>query len=154
MDDNRDDNRASGRIRIAVINGPNLNLLGTREPSVYGTATLAELLGELRRRHPEVELVCEQSNSEGALVDAVQRAAGMEGIVINPGAYAHYSIALADALAAVETPAVEVHLSNIAARESFRHATVTGARCIGVISGLGAEGYHLAIEFLLRGRLS
>ena len=136
-------------IRVLVIHGPNLNLLGSRDPSVYGTTTLAEIDAELARRAAAagVEIESVQSNLEGELVDQVQRG-GVEfdAIIINPGGYSHTSVALRDALDAVGVPAIEVHLSNIAARESFRHRSLTGAVCVGQISGFGPRSYYLGLD--------
>ncbi len=139
-------------MRILVIHGPNLNLLGTREPDVYGTATLAEIDSLLRERGrgTGAEVECVQFNAEGAIIDAIHRAAGRyDAIVINPGAYTHYSIAIRDALAAVGLPVVEVHLSNIHAREDFRRHSVIAPVCRGTISGFGPVGYVLALEAVL-----
>ena len=139
--------------RILVVNGPNLNLLGRREPDLYGGRTHADLAAELEaaagRLGCEVSLY--QSNSEGELVDHLQRhAPGARGVVFNPGALTHYSYALYDCLRSLSTPVVEVHLTNIHARpEAFRRQTVTGAAATGLISGLGFRGYLLAMEFLL-----
>jgi 3-dehydroquinate dehydratase-2 len=136
-------------MKILLVNGPNLNLLGKREPGLYGHTTLAEIEARVKALGVELglEVDCVQSNSEGALVDAVQSAAGRAAaIIINPAAYTHTSIALRDALAAVGLPAVEVHISNIHAREEFRRASLTAPACRGVIAGFGAEGYLLALR--------
>ncbi|MBR2911840.1 MAG: type II 3-dehydroquinate dehydratase [Lentisphaeria bacterium] len=139
--------------KILLINGPNLQLLGVREPGIYGVKTLPEIVADLREY--AVELGCEledfQSNSEGALVDKIggSLAAGVDGIIINPAAYTHTSVALRDALAAVALPAVEVHLSNIQEREDFRHMSYTAAKCVGVIAGFGAFTYRLALLALV-----
>lgn len=139
--------------KILLINGPNLQLLGVREPGIYGVKTLPQIVEELKVY--ACELGCEmedfQSNSEGALVDRIGRslAEGVDGIIINPAAYTHTSVALRDALAAVALPAVEVHLSNILEREDFRHKSFTAAKCLGVISGFGALSYRLALTALV-----
>ena len=139
--------------RILVLHGPNLNLLGTREPEVYGRTTLADIhtMMEARAHADGVQLESFQSNSEGGLIDRVQAAGaeGIEFIIINPAGYTHTSVALRDALAAVDIPFVEVHLSNIHARESFRHHSYFSAIAVGVICGLGAQGYALALEAAL-----
>ncbi len=139
-------------MKILVINGPNLNLLGTREPDVYGRQDYAALINKLDGFAKEKGVVIDafQSNGEGAIIDRIHAAAGeYDGIVINPGAYTHYSIAIHDALKAVNVPAIEVHISNIAAREDFRHASVTAAACAGQISGLGFNSYLLAVQALI-----
>ena len=141
----------TSRGKVLVLNGPNLNLLGTREPGVYGQATLEEIARRVQSLGRELGLEVEffQSNSEGEIVDAVQRAAGScRGLIINPAAYTHTSVALRDALAAVDLPAVEVHLSNVHGREDFRRQSLTAAVCRGVITGFGAEGYLLALRAL------
>jgi 3-dehydroquinate dehydratase-2 len=136
-------------IRILVIHGPNLNLLGSRAPEIYGATTMAEIDDELRRRAAlmAAEIDAVQSNSEGEIVDRIQGAASRyDALIINPAAYTHTSIAIRDALEAVGLPAVEVHLSNIHAREPFRHVSVTAARCIGQICGFGAQSYYLGLD--------
>ena len=138
-------------MRVLVVNGPNLNLLGEREPEIYGTQTLAQLDQSVVHgaKGMGIDVSCEQYNSEGAIVDALHVARKTrDGVVINPGAYAHYSYAIADAIRAIGIPVVEVHISNVAAREAFRRSSVTAAACRGVISGLGASGYLLALRAL------
>ncbi len=137
--------------RVLLLNGPNLNMLGTREPEVYGRATLADLEAACRRRAGELGLglECRQSNHEGQLVDWVQQARGtVDALVINPGALTHTSVALLDALQAVQLPTVEVHLSNIHRREAFRHHSYVSLAADGVIMGLGLQGYLLALQAL------
>lgn len=139
--------------RILVLNGPNLNLLGTRETDVYGTATLEQILAEVRTEAADrgVEVYDIQSNSEGDLVTALQDArTRADGVIFNPGAYTHYSIALRDAVASIEVPVVETHLSNVQAREEFRHTSVIGAVCLGVVAGFGPDSYLVALSALLR----
>lgn len=136
--------------RILIINGPNLNLLGARERALYGERTMEELLEEWRQAFPQVELHHLQSNLEGELVQAVQQAQGQyDGVVLNAGGYSHTSVAIRDAIAAITVPVVEVHITNLLAREPFRHQSLTGAICKGSIMGLGADGYRLAILHLL-----
>jgi len=137
---------------IQVIHGPNLNLLGQREPEVYGRVTLAEIDARLQAYAAKVgiEVQTFQSNSEGAIVDAVHRAAGWaDGLVINPGAYTHYSYAIRDAISAVGLPTVEVHLSNVYAREPFRHTSVIAPVCVGQIAGFGPQSYRLGLDGLI-----
>ncbi len=142
---------AASSHRVLVLHGPNLDRLGLREPAVYGTMTLDALNERIEAygaaRGLAVE--CFQTNSQGALIDAIHRAAGFDGLVVNPAGYTHTSVALHDALLSVPTPSIEVHLSNLYARESFRHTSVTAAACSGVIMGLGPASYELALEYLL-----
>ena len=138
--------------KILVMNGPNLNLLGTREPEIYGTVTLADIHERLRRRANEADLEIEfmQSNHEGALVDAIQRARRTaDYIILNAGAFPHYSIAIRDAIAAVNVPVIEVHLSNIHRREEFRRTSVIAPVVLGQIAGFGAESYMAALEAII-----
>ena len=141
-------------LKLLVMHGPNLNLLGTREPAVYGNTTLAEIDSKLlaRAKHAKIELACFQSNGEGPMIDRIH-AAKVEGvafILINPGAYTHTSIALRDALSAVEIPFIEVHLSNVHAREEFRRHSYLSDLAVGVVCGLGADGYEFALEAAIR----
>jgi len=141
---------------ILVIHGPNLNLLGTREPAIYGSTTLADIDTQLQALASELDptIIVDsfQSNHEGAVIDTIQeRGAGAEAIIINAGAWTHYSIAVRDALTAVARPVIEVHISNIHARESFRHQSLIAPIAIGQIVGLGTMGYSLALRFLLQG---
>lgn len=137
--------------KVVVVNGPNLNLLGKREPDIYGTQTLADLNDLVRDRARElgVDVALFQSNSEGEIIDFLQKEApGSLGVIINPGAFSHYSLALYDCLHALARPVVEVHISNIHAREEWRSHSVTARAARGVITGLGFDGYVLALEFL------
>ncbi len=136
-------------MRILVLNGPNLNLLGHREPEVYGRLTLAEITQALERRAAELggEIECRQSNLEGQLVGWIQEAKGrFDVILLNAAAYTHTSVALRDAVAAVGVPTIEIHLSNVHAREEFRHKSMIAAVCVGVIAGFGVTSYLLGIE--------
>ncbi len=138
-------------MRIIVLHGPNLNMLGTREPEIYGHTTLADINAALMQRATElgVELWTFQSNHEGGLIDALQAEAALSnGLIINPGAFTHYSYALRDAIAAAHLPTIEIHLSNVYAREPFRHHSVIAPIATGQISGLGWRGYALALEWL------
>ena len=139
-------------MKILIINGPNLNLLGTREPEIYGTLTMDAYLEQLRARCVEVEIDLYQSNSEGAIIDKLHSAHGTyAGVVLNAGAYTHYSIAIADAIRAVSPlPVVEVHISNVAAREEFRRRSVIAPACRGSIVGFGMMSYDLAVEALTK----
>lgn len=134
-----------------LVNGPNMNLLGVREPGVYGPIRLKQSIARWRRgRRRSVQRRLFQSNSEGGIVDRLHSAMGQyDGLIINPGAYTHYSIAIRDAIAAVKLPAVEVHLSNVYGREEFRHTSVVAPVCVGQIAGLGKIGYSLALEALM-----
>ena len=139
-------------MKITIINGPNLNKLGTRDPEIYGSETLEQTNTKLQNAFPDVELEFFQSNSEGKIIDRIQQAGedlNTMGIVINPGAYTHYSYAIADAITDCDIPVVEVHISNIHARESFRAKSVTGASADAVITGCDRQGYHLAVSYLL-----
>lgn len=138
-------------MKLLILNGPNLNLLGAREPDTYGHASLADVEAWLQDAFPEVEMKFVQSNHEGDLIDALHTAAadGTDGVVFNPGGFTHTSVALRDAIASIDTPVLEVHLSNIHARESFRHKSVTAGAALGQISGLGAAGYGLAVRYFL-----
>ena len=142
------------REHVLVLNGPNLNLLGTREPGIYGSATLSQIVSDMETvadgADPPLRIEHVQSNHEGVLVDAIQTlGSAAVGIIINPAALTHYSIALRDALSAVGCPVVEVHLTNIHAREEFRHRSVVAPIAIGQIAGLGADGYRLALRYLI-----
>ena len=137
-------------MRIQIINGPNINLLGKREPSIYGIVTFEEYLGELRKKYPDVELGYFQSNVEGEMIDKIQQTGlDVDGIILNAGAYTHTSIALQDAIRSVPSPVIEVHISNVHARESFRHVSMIACACKGVICGFGLNSYRLALEALL-----
>lgn len=137
---------------ILILNGPNLNLLGRREPGIYGTETLETIIEGLRARFAGLELRHEQHNGEGELIDTLH-SAGFDpecrGIVFNAGAYTHYSYAIADAIAAIQVPVVEVHMSNVHAREEFRHRSVIAPVCCGTVAGFGSDSYRLGVEALL-----
>lgn len=137
-------------MRILIINGPNINLLGKREPSIYGSVTFEDYLASLRARYADVQIDYFQSNIEGELINKIHEAGfEVDGIVLNAGAYTHTSIALQDAIRAVSAPVIEVHISNVHARESFRHVSMIACACKGVICGLGLNSYRLALEDLL-----
>lgn len=137
--------------KITIINGPNLNLLGKRETSVYGSESFESFLEKLRSTYPDVEITYIQSNIEGELIDAIQQSGfSQDGIIINPGGYTHTSVALGDAIAAVSAPVIEVHISNIQAREEFRKFSHVSAKAKGTIAGLGLDGYALALDYLKR----
>ncbi len=140
------------KMKIMVLNGPNLNMLGVREVGVYGSKSYADLEALIENYASEkgIEATVLQSNSEGEIIDFIHHALGnYDGIIINPGAYTHYSYAIRDALASVNLPAIEVHISNVYKREEFRHKSVTAPACTGQIAGLGFRGYLLAMDYLL-----
>ena len=134
-------------MKLAIINGPNLNLLGIRQPEIYGGRSFDDFYLTLKQKYPQHQFSYFQSNIEGELIDKIQ-AFGMnhDGLIINAGAYTHTSIAIADAVAAIKAPCVEVHISNIFSREDYRHVSYLGAKCKGSISGFGLQSYHLAIQ--------
>ena len=138
-------------MKIGIINGPNLNLLGKRETEVYGNKTFEDYLNELRANYPKAEVHYFQSNVEGELINKLHELGfTFDGIILNAGAYTHTSVAIADGIAAIKTPVIEVHISNIFAREDFRHVSYMGAKCVGSISGLGLKGYELALDYFLK----
>jgi|SRR6185437_6399770 len=135
-------------MRIAIINGPNLNLLGTREPDVYGSQTFEQYYTELKALFPSVDFHYFQSNVEGELINELQRVGfSFDGIIMNPGGYTHTSVAIGDAMAAIKTPVIEVHISNVHAREEFRRLSHVSAKARGTIAGLGLRGYELAVRY-------
>ena len=138
-------------MKILIINGPNLNLLGTREPQYYGTGTMDGVLDALKSRYPRVEFDYYQSNVEGFLIDRLHKTLEepCDGVVLNAGGYTHTSVALRDAIAAIKVPVVEVHISNVHSREEFRHRSLISAVCKGVICGFGLDSYRLGVEALL-----
>jgi 3-dehydroquinate dehydratase II len=137
-------------MKIAIINGPNLNLLGTREPEVYGSRDFEQFLQELKKKFSSVEFSYFQSNVEGELINELQRVGfSADGILFNPGGYTHTSVAIGDAVAAIKTPVVEVHISNVHAREEFRRISHVSAKCVGTITGLGLKGYELGLHYFL-----
>jgi len=137
-------------MKIAIINGPNLNLLGKRETDIYGNKSFDDFFAEIQKQFPQVEFTYFQSNIEGDLVNEIQRVGySYDGIVINPAAYTHTSVAIGDAIAAIKSPVIEVHISNIFSREDFRKISHVSAKSVGVISGLGLKGYALAIEYFI-----
>ncbi len=137
-------------MKILILNGPNLNLLGTREPGVYGSESFDAYFEQLKARFPEVQLDYFQSNIEGELIDRIQQADGRyDGVVLNAGGYTHTSVALADAIGAVKAPVVEVHISCILARESFRHVSLIAPKCKGSVMGFGLDSYRLGIQSFL-----
>ena len=136
-------------MRIQIINGPNINLLGKREPSIYGSVTFEDYLVELRKKYTDIQIDYFQSNIEGELIDKIQQTGlDVDGIILNAGAYTHTSIALQDAIRSVTSPVIEVHISNVHAREAFRHVSMIACACKGVICGFGLNSYRLALEAL------
>jgi 3-dehydroquinate dehydratase-2 len=137
-------------MKIQIINGPNLNLLGKREPGVYGNVSFEDYLNTLRNQYPYIQIDYYQSNIEGYMIDKIHEVGfDYDGIILNAGAYTHTSIALQDAIRAIKTPVIEVHISNVHQREEFRHKSMISCACIGVICGFGMNSYKLAIEALL-----
>ncbi|MBR3959275.1 MAG: type II 3-dehydroquinate dehydratase [Bacteroidales bacterium] len=135
---------------IEIINGPNLNLTGLRQPDIYGSTTMEQMLADLRKQFPNIQIGYFQSNIEGQLIDRIHQVGfSADGIIINAGGYSHTSVALHDAIASVPAPAIEVHLSNIFAREDYRHHSLLTSACRGIICGLGIHGYSLAIQNLI-----
>lgn len=141
-------------MNIQIINGPNLNLLGTRETSIYGDSSFESYLASLQARYPEHTISYFQSNKEGELIDRLHQIGfSFDGIILNAGAYTHTSVAIADAIAAINTPVVEVHISNVHKRETFRHHSYLSANCKGIIVGFGLDGYRLALESFVNGEV-
>lgn len=138
-------------MKIQIVNGPNLNLLGTREPGIYGSSTFEAYLKELRAAYPDIEIDYYQSNIEGELINKLQEVGfSYDGVVLNAGAYTHTSIALQDCIRSLRTPVIEVHISNVHKREEFRHRSFISCACMGVICGFGMDSYRLAVEALKR----
>ncbi|MCQ2203843.1 MAG: type II 3-dehydroquinate dehydratase [Bacteroidales bacterium] len=137
-------------MNILVINGPNLNLLGVREPGIYGSRGFEDYLDELRKRYSSIKIDYFQSNHEGSIIDKIHEVGfTIDGIVLNAGAYTHTSVAIADAISAVKTPVIEVHISNVHRREEFRHHSYLSPSCVGVICGFGLDSYRLGVEALI-----
>ncbi len=137
-------------MKIQIINGPNLNLLGVREKSIYGNSSFDTYLAELRQRYPAIQIEYYQSNVEGELINKLHEIGfSFDGVVMNAGAYTHTSVAIADAIAAINTPVIEVHISNVYKREEFRHHSMLAASCRGVIAGFGLDSYRLGLESFL-----
>lgn len=137
-------------MKVIIINGPNLNLLGKREPEIYGTVTMEDYFARLRKDFPEVDLEYYQSNVEGELINKLQQVGfSYDGILLNAGGYTHTSVAIADAVAAIETPVLEIHISNPKQREPYRHISLLEDKCVGTIAGLGMDSYRVGLEHLL-----
>lgn len=141
-------------MNITIINGPNLNLLGSREPEIYGNSTFEEYLKQIREKYTDINFHFYQSNVEGELINALHKCIDNQtnGIILNAGAYTHTSIAIADALSAIRIPCIEVHISNVMAREDYRKTSYIAEKCIGSISGLGLQGYELALQYFIQNR--
>jgi 3-dehydroquinate dehydratase-2 len=140
------------KMKIQIINGPNLNLLGVREPGIYGNQSFETYLEHLKTLYPGVEISYFQSNVEGEIINKLHETGfSIDGIIINAGGYTHTSVAIADAIAGINAPVIEVHISNIYARESYRHVSLTGKNCKGVLTGFGMDGYRLALESFING---
>lgn len=140
-------------MKIQIINGPNINLLGKREPSIYGDRSFEEYLVKLQQAYPDVEMEYYQSNCEGELIDKIQEVGfSVDGIILNAGAYTHTSIAIQDAIRAITSPVIEVHISNVHQREVYRHHSMISCACVGVICGFGLDSYRLAVEALLNNK--
>ncbi|MFO7822946.1 MAG: type II 3-dehydroquinate dehydratase [Cyclobacterium sp.] len=138
-------------MKIAIINGPNLNLLGKREPEIYGSSSFEDYFEKLTKKYPELKLSYYQSNVEGELVNRLHEVGfDHDGILMNAGAYTHTSVALSDAIAGIQTPVVEVHISNIYKREEFRHKSIISKECVGMIAGLGLQGYELGLQYFIQ----
>lgn len=138
-------------MKIAIINGPNLNLLGVREPGIYGSQTFEQFFIELQKKYPQISFNYFQSNVEGELINELQRVGfDYDGIIMNPGGYTHTSVAIGDAISSIKTPVIEVHISNVHAREDFRKISHVSAKSKGTIAGLGLKGYELAVEFFCK----
>jgi 3-dehydroquinate dehydratase-2 len=137
-------------MKLEIINGPNLNLLGKREPEKYGSKSFEDYLISLKSRYPDIEFGYFQSNVEGEIINEIhKRGFSSDGIILNAGGYTHTSVAIADAIASIKTPVVEVHITNIAAREDFRHTSLIASNCAGSVSGFGLDSYRLAVEALI-----
>lgn len=140
-------------LRLAILNGPNLNLVGTREPHIYGNISMETYLDDLAGKYPDVQFSHFQSNVEGEMINFLHDCRGnVDGIILNAGAYTHTSIAIADAIASIDIPVVEVHISNIYAREEYRQVSYTAAKAVGCITGLGLHGYALAVEYFMNSK--
>lgn len=138
-------------MKLLILNGPNLNLQGRRDKSVYGAESFEEFIPRLRTLYPAIEIDYTQSNIEGELIDTLHKAEGeYDGVLLNAGGYTHTSVALRDAIDAVSVPVIEIHISNVAAREEFRHTSLIGATCVGTIAGFGLDSYRLGIEAMLK----